>query len=345
MAWWGAILFVSLLAHELGHALAGLAFGSRAAMTLYPLGGITRFDPPLSRSRSLLATLAGPVTSLTIGLGAAALRASWGSAEWLPVFMWVNLGWGILNLLPVLPFDGGRAMLELVGSERASRALLLSALAALVVADLGFVFRNATLLLVFGGAALISVLEWAKRRRGEIDVRLGLPVQLETAKLLLAGGRYFEASHLAEVVATRTRVNGTQSAALEILAWSYLGLSRPEKARQALARARFPHAVDPYCRAAVEDASGFRDRAIGILQLARQNGGLVRESATFLIDLYARQGAFDQACALALAEMDILGADNARLVVEAALEANAFGPAAELAAQLSAATAAPGGRS
>ncbi|MBI2911263.1 MAG: site-2 protease family protein, partial [Chloroflexi bacterium] len=37
------------------------------------------------------------------------------ASEALGAFWWVNLGWGILNLLPIIPLDGGRIMSAFIG--------------------------------------------------------------------------------------------------------------------------------------------------------------------------------------------------------------------------------------
>src|SRR5690348_10242640 len=46
VALWMAIVFVSVLVHELGHALSALAFGGRPVVQLVWLGGHTRPNTP-----------------------------------------------------------------------------------------------------------------------------------------------------------------------------------------------------------------------------------------------------------------------------------------------------------
>ncbi len=165
-ATWSVIIFTSLFVHELGHVLCGILWGSRATLVLYPLGGVTQMDPPLSRRRSIISLLAGPLLNLMLGLCIAGVRAKAGSPSWLNVAMWVNLGWGALNLLPILPFDGGQLLVEALGEKRAATALLISASGAAGVGVSGLLaFRSLGLALVFGSAAFVSFLEWSKRRR------------------------------------------------------------------------------------------------------------------------------------------------------------------------------------
>jgi Zn-dependent protease len=168
MATWGVIVFTSLFVHELGHALFGILWGSKATVILYPLGGITHMDPPLSRRRSIVSLLAGPFVNLMLGLCIAAVRAKTGSPAWLSIAMWVNLGWGALNLMPVLPFDGGRVLVEVLGERRAANALLVSASVATGIAFSGLIaFRSLGLAFVFSAAAFVSFMEWNRRRRAE----------------------------------------------------------------------------------------------------------------------------------------------------------------------------------
>ncbi|OMH33019.1 site-2 protease family protein [Tersicoccus sp. Bi-70] len=111
---YAVLLLLSVLAHELAHALSARAFGwpsSRIVLTLW--GGHTSFESmPTSAGRSLVVALAGPAANLALaGVGSAvtfALPA--GTVAWLlsSVFTVANLFVGVFNVLPGLPLDGGR---------------------------------------------------------------------------------------------------------------------------------------------------------------------------------------------------------------------------------------------
>ena len=334
MALWCAIVFASLLAHELGHAAPGLAWGSRATIVLYPLGGSTKMEPALSRGRSIAASLMGPLANLILGLCLAGLRAKIGPSLWLNVAMWVNLGWGALNLLPVLPFDGGRVVLEAMGPARAAATHLVSASVATSIAVFGLaLLRSAGLTVVFGAAAFASTIAWIQRRRAEIEVRLGVPARLETARSLLAQERYLDALCVADAAVGDARTNATEARALELLAWSHLGLGRSGRAREALARVRPAGTVDPYTLAAVEAACDRADRAIAVLEGARRGPGLRSPAVKLLVDLHARKD-LDRACRVAMDECGTLGPDDTRRVLEAAFDAGAFPAATGLAGKL-----------
>lgn len=143
---WALCMFGSILFHELGHAMTAEAFGYQPTILLYHFGGLAFYHPTYGHTafRSLLITLAGPLPQLFLGLivlfGGPLLMNYTGAAgegyETLWAVWWflveINVGWAILNLLPVLPLDGGnatRAILEMLGlRDAAGWALKLSVL-------------------------------------------------------------------------------------------------------------------------------------------------------------------------------------------------------------------------
>jgi len=66
---WVAVVFVSILVHELGHALAALAQGASASIFLYSFGGLTvpAREKPLSRLGDIAMSLAGPFAGFAFG--------------------------------------------------------------------------------------------------------------------------------------------------------------------------------------------------------------------------------------------------------------------------------------
>jgi stage IV sporulation protein FB len=112
---WIVVVFVGVLLHELGHAVAARRAGFRPEITLHAMGGLTSWRPTRSLSpwQEVGITFAGPAVGIVIGLAALAARHGGLAAPFtvagrvLEFAVWVNLGWGVLNLLPVLPLDGG----------------------------------------------------------------------------------------------------------------------------------------------------------------------------------------------------------------------------------------------
>jgi len=110
------VFFVSLLAHELGHALQARREGMEIeGITLWLFGGVAKFKGMFpSAGAEFRIAIAGPLVSLAIGVACvlvalvADLPASVdGVVFWLG---WINLLLLVFNLLPALPLDGGRLL-------------------------------------------------------------------------------------------------------------------------------------------------------------------------------------------------------------------------------------------
>jgi Zn-dependent protease len=126
LAIWVACVTVSIVVHELGHALAARRFGVVPQVTLYGLGGLTSMQcRPLNRSQGILVSLAGPVAGLAFWqLALLALNhpsflpaSPWVAAA-LFFLVYINLNWTLFNLLPILPLDGGQVMRNALGPAR-----------------------------------------------------------------------------------------------------------------------------------------------------------------------------------------------------------------------------------
>lgn len=117
---WLAVVAVSVIAHELGHAVLARRFGAEVDMTLYALGGFTRWasERPLSPWRRVLVAAAGSTVGFVLGglvflaLESGAIPAERRVVHFaLESFWQVNILWGVLNWLPIRPLDGGHIFL------------------------------------------------------------------------------------------------------------------------------------------------------------------------------------------------------------------------------------------
>ncbi len=144
---WLAIAFVGVLLHELGHAFTAKAFGYSPAIRLHAFGGVTSWTGrPLSPGRRVLVGLAGPGVGIVVGLGALlvllvlnVLKASQVVREIGQLVVWANLGWGILNLLPMMPLDGGAVLAAGFEALWGRRAIRWARILSLVIAGCLFV--------------------------------------------------------------------------------------------------------------------------------------------------------------------------------------------------------------
>ncbi|MBI4819997.1 MAG: hypothetical protein HY791_27225 [Deltaproteobacteria bacterium] len=150
---WVAIVFVSVLLHEVGHALAFRRFGQWATIELHAMGGHTvgtgRY---LSNRQDAIVSFSGPLVGLSIG-GLTYLASQFVPAlTATPVLaalawdiVWVNLGWGLLNLLPIVPMDGGRILVaglrHIVPARATELSLLISAIVAVLAAIAAYVYH------------------------------------------------------------------------------------------------------------------------------------------------------------------------------------------------------------
>lgn len=122
---WVGIVFVSVLVHEMGHALIARRFGAEVAITLTTFGGYTEWSHQGSMSPGRRALVAGAGSGLGILVGLAVLAVFYAARPWggtgeaiASMVVWVNIGWGVLNWLPVRPLDGGHLVLALLDMLR-----------------------------------------------------------------------------------------------------------------------------------------------------------------------------------------------------------------------------------
>jgi Zn-dependent protease len=202
---WIAVGFVSILLHEMGHVLAFRYYRRDAEVVLYGFGGlaIPSFDVEGSLAK-VVVSVAGPAAGFCLGgLTAAAVQLAGGrlflswytflpyvDAALSPKFvtgpgsyslynrlslvasdlLFVNLYWGLVNLLPVWPLDGGhvsRAILEQWDSYSGRRkSLIVSALTAAAVAIGAAIEGDQWVAIMFGIFAVSSfqLMEGQQRR-------------------------------------------------------------------------------------------------------------------------------------------------------------------------------------
>ena len=118
-------LFVIVLLHEFGHALACRSVGGEAKrIVLWPLGGVAYVSPPPRPGATLWSIVAGPLVNVALlpvllGIGYA-LRAA-GVYQTVPeihelvrAIAYINIILLIFNILPIYPLDGGKILWSLL---------------------------------------------------------------------------------------------------------------------------------------------------------------------------------------------------------------------------------------
>ncbi len=194
VAWVGCV-FVSILVHEFGHGLTAKAFGSSPSIVLWGLGGLCYSQSERQTPAQRLAVvLMGPgagfllcavvmaVTTLlvgvtpiehlemalrTVGIGRGSLtigekfRTDTGINNYWNLVR-INLMWGLVNLLPIWPLDGGRVSEILLSWYDRSRGVRWCHVLSLLVAGILAVVVAITLtdewplMIFFGYFAMIN---------------------------------------------------------------------------------------------------------------------------------------------------------------------------------------------
>jgi Zn-dependent protease len=118
-------LFLIVLTHEFGHALACRQVGGKADyIILWPLGGVAYASPPQRPGATLWTIAAGPLVNVALFVVLSAFWFCSYNLHWPdthPVWndflvnIWkLNLGLLIFNMLPVFPLDGGQILWSLL---------------------------------------------------------------------------------------------------------------------------------------------------------------------------------------------------------------------------------------
>ncbi len=180
---WIFAMFISILIHELGHAFAMRLYGQRSQIVLHGAGGLTIPEQipwgggyaniALSPNQDIFISIAGPGAGFLFAVLVWIITAAMGGTIFLtslfgiipfPIvqfanggdiintlvltLLWVNIFWGLINLMPVYPLDGGNIarylLLKTDPYDGVRKSLWLSVIAGAVVALAGFLLLKST---------------------------------------------------------------------------------------------------------------------------------------------------------------------------------------------------------
>lgn len=178
---WMVAVFVSILIHEFGHALAIRYYGWRSRIILYSCGGLAAYEPTYrNRLAQIIISFAGPLAGFLLAAAVVvAIRVSGNEVTFHRNFfnpvdfepftslnlnvliedmLFLNIFWGLINLLPIFPLDGGKiaqeAMVHFNPRDGLRQSLIISMGTAIILAVLLFArSRNLFPLLLFGSLA------------------------------------------------------------------------------------------------------------------------------------------------------------------------------------------------
>lgn len=127
-------VFVSVVLHELGHALTARWFGCKTtSILLLPIGGVAQMERlPEKPIQEMVMAIAGPLVNVLIatvlGIFLALSMQSFHVSDMLQtnevtgsnfllMLMTVNIGLAVFNLIPAFPMDGGRVLRALLATR------------------------------------------------------------------------------------------------------------------------------------------------------------------------------------------------------------------------------------
>jgi Zn-dependent protease len=349
---WVAVVFVSILFHEMGHAVAMARFGLQPEITLWGMGGLTsgHGQHRLSRPRRIFISFAGPLAGFIFGgmiIGAEYLFAEQlardpGMVTAFAVMQlkYVNIGWGLINLVPVWPLDGGNMLEDALGPRRAKITLLISVAAGLAVVAWALSSQQWYVALLIGLCALQSYRRYREAASGESFAKRRDPVddalppeiaqRLQEARAALGDDEYERARALAELVLASRGSRRARREAYEVLGWVDLLEGRIDEAARQCKNAEREGRVDPALAGAVlfakDDLAGARQA----LEAARAEGDDRKEVVGPLIQTLLKQGDAARAAAVALDVVDTLSDEDVRQMASIAGEHAVHGWAARL---------------
>ncbi len=213
---WIGIIFVSVLFHEYGHALTALAFGQNPRIELVALGGLTYHNgQKLPFWKQFFIVLNGPLFGFILVIIATMLLKIPALAQGmtgviLSLARIVNLFWTIVNLLPVMPLDGGQLLRVILENIFGLRGFKYAMIASVVVATLISLFFFLTQNFLIGGLFfLLAFQSYDSFRRmrhlSENDRDDSLREQLERVEEMMQIGKKDEAYRLCEEIRSKAK--------------------------------------------------------------------------------------------------------------------------------------------
>ena len=244
---WVVVVFISVLLHELGHALVARRFGMSPQITLYSMGGLTSWseDTEIAPPKHLAISLAGPAAGFLLGgvLFVAAptlLRAM--PSELLTVayydLLWVNIGWGIFNLFPILPLDGGHVLLTLerwiTRKQDQIISYAISLLVSLTIIYLAFTFRSSWVVILGIWFAYTNASFLLHRLKASRDKKL--VAQLEEAHQAISDGKFDVALDIIPEIQNKALTQSMRSEASRLLIFTFIRQKRYKEAEEELTK-------------------------------------------------------------------------------------------------------------
>lgn len=173
-------VFLSILVHELGHAVMSRRYGFPSEIVLYMFGGYAT-GSRFSTWKNVIVTAAGPgagfalfgvvygISSLLQNYAPGTLDSD-GLRFAIGVLLFANLWWSILNLIPTLPLDGGQIMQALMhryaprGADRRVLQISIAASGGIALLTLMYMPGAKMMIILFGLLCAQNVMAYNQLR-------------------------------------------------------------------------------------------------------------------------------------------------------------------------------------
>jgi Zn-dependent protease len=255
---WVGIIFVSVLFHEFGHALTALLFRLNPRIELVALGGLTYHEgQKLSFLRQFFIVLDGPLFGFILfGIASFLLQipelAQGQMGSILSLTRAVNLFWTVVNLLPVMPLDGGqllRIILEGAFGLRGFKYAVVTSIAVAVLISLLFFLYQAFIIGALFFLLAFQSYDTFRRTRNlsEPDRDESLKNLLDEAEIAMQQGHKKEAQEFLVQIRQKARKGMIFNLATQYLAFLKYEGGDSKEAYQLLLSIRKELASDALC--------------------------------------------------------------------------------------------------
>ena len=169
------VFFISILGHELGHAFAYRRYGGRPSVFIHGMGGMASVHGHYTRKQKIIITIAGPLFGFLMAgvcYGILLLPINWQSAagdylaKFLILMSYLNAFWSFLNLLPIVPLDGGQLLGHIMYEKRpvlrGKIGAFTALIAGIILLQLGYIFA----MILFGFLAYQNLQAAERAKRG-----------------------------------------------------------------------------------------------------------------------------------------------------------------------------------
>jgi stage IV sporulation protein FB len=239
---WIVVILVSILIHEYGHAITSKMFGQTPRIELIAFGGLTYpAGKKITKGKEFLVVLMGPAFGFGLFLIASgiltlsAITANAYAFYFFKILQLVNLFWTILNLVPVMPLDGGQLMriiFEVCSKKNGMRYAMGSSIVIGVIAAVFFLFLRFYIVgVLFFILGFQNIMMWKQMRHFKAEDRDdSLQKELEKGEVALESGHEDKALSIFEKLHSKAGSGMIQLNVCQYLAQLYYRKGRSQDA-------------------------------------------------------------------------------------------------------------------